>query len=406
MIKYDENLKLNELFTIFASLKWLMSKFYFFNEYSGFLSVFTLVIGILICLNHISIRKNDIRLFITIILWSAFVIATPNILFSSYFNISLIVLLSCFLFYGISNNQVMNKYNCIDKASKKLGIADLVFYLMFVDYFGQIVLYTITQSSSAFKYESQYVAFSVEVLMIYMFGIKRGHIIPSCILVCLTIMFIPSRTFLSFIIIHILCYCFNNKIKRILKQKIFKTTFRIILFLNIVFFIIGYIFVYVFPQMLTMTTGHGSIMELFDASNYSRFRSNIYAVYALLKKIPLFHGIAEFDSYLRIGNIGFFNMHHPHNSYLQLMVFYSIGFGVAVIYIISKIFDRYMHGINISFIIPYIVIANILHDLFTTNIFIFFVILNMEQHEFYYVKIRLILNSNKYIKKKCERINA
>lgn len=389
MIKYNSRiLSSNEIFTIFAGLIWLMSKFNVFKESSGYLTIFTIIVGACVYFKGISIKRNNLKLLAMIIFWILLIITTPMELFSSYFNISLIVLISCVLFYYISNDQASRRCGYMDGTGKKYGLADLVFFLMFIDYIGQILLYRMTQSATAFRNESQYVSFSIEVLMIYMYGMKRGHVLFSWILAIATVICIPSRTFLVFIFFHVLCYLFKDRLEKILRKGPFKTTFRIMFLFSIIFIIIGLLFVYVFPQVLTMTAGHGGITELFDSSNYSRFRSIVYALYALLKSAPFFNGIAEFDSYFTIGNIGFINMHHPHNSYLQLMVFYSICFGGIVIYMISKIFDQYMQGINICFIIPYIIIANILHDLFTTNIFLFLVILNMEEH---HIKYKLLL---------------
>mgnify|MGYP001741038415 CR=1 FL=1 len=246
-----------------------------------------------------------------------------------------------------------------------------------------------------FESDGTYVAFGMNVLMCFLYGRKRGYFVLSFIFIILCF-FLPSRTTMMYVILFYIFVIFNKPISIILKNRLFNRCIKIMIITFSLSCLFAYVIGIILPRYIDYYDGHGGLFSLYDLSNVLRSRAQLYGLFALFKTKSLVKGIFD-QSYFNILNLGTEVIHHPHNSYLQLMVFYSVFFGVITLIFISKIMDNYMHGINVAIIIPYLIIACIYHDMFISHAFLLFVILNMRDY-----KVQII---PRFVKKYCLKIN-
>lgn len=380
-----------KLFIRIALIFWCL--FLFFRDSFGYFTLTALFLGALFTRKKNLIFSWGQFFFISFycLSWLLFVLITQYAhIPSTYFNISILILVTLLFFY------LMRKNYSKKEPDKKNGFEDFLYFFLLVYYSFYIINLYIKGQWNIFG--GTYVSFAIEVILVYLIGYKRNHIYTSCFLMGLSLFLIPARTLKLFFIIHLLLVIFRNlKLKFHYSMKIGKLMILLFIATTIVAVLIGV----VLPLYCDFFDGHGEITQLYDSSNVARFRAHIYSVVVLLKKMNLFWGVAN-DDYLYFIDLGFPVYHHPHNSYLQLLIFYSVSFGFMSLYLLSRIMNPLYKGKNISIIIPFLFIACIYHDLFTTQLFFILVVLAMDERVVKKKNISILKYNVKGIDKICQ----
>ena len=377
-----------KVINILALLTWLLT---FIGISKGFFAP-------LICLLVVFLLRKTTRVtystfFLILIYFVSFLLFFINTKYASflsnYFNFAISTLIISISFLFISKSKKENT------GKRKLELEDILYFIILSVYVLKIFTYIKTKSFKVFESDGTYVAFGMNVLMCFLYGRKRGYFVLSFIFIILCF-FLPSRTTMMYVILFYIFVIFNKPISIILKNRLFNRCIKIMIITFSFSCLFAYVIGIILPRYIDYYDGHGGLFSLYDLSNVLRSRAQLYGLFALFKTKSLVKGIFD-QSYFNILNLGTEVIHHPHNSYLQLMVFYSVFFGVITLIFISKIMDNYMHGINVAIIIPYLIIACIYHDMFISHAFLLFVILNMRDY-----KVQII---PRFVKKYCLKIN-
>lgn len=369
---------------------------------------------ILICLNRRNLKfkvtklKNVFLLALSLFLY---LLLTPDLLVTSYWKsaiVACIIIINFYLFFpGYRNYKEM----IIIKDNMTY---ELLYWVLYIYDFGQVVWYAIRTRTELWKFfisersyntlfpfGEHYVDFSIILIFIFSFGMKRTHYMSTFFLSILTWFVLPSRTYKLYIILFVLCSLGKGAIYKALK-KIWK--YKWFLFITLItmgILIFSYVWVEILNEFLIIAESHGGI---YDASNYERFLTILNAASIIVKKHLFVQGLSvtteDFAQLNGYSNIAMVN--GPHNSYYSLILYFGILLAGAIIYILIKILDDVTIAGNVSYIIPYILTASILHDMFVGYrliMFIMIVLMPIKLCKYKYI-INLTYIFNNYVCKK------
>lgn len=294
---------------------------------------------------------------------------------------SLVMLINivCIYLLFATNNNGSNTTT----TSYRDKIIDIAYFIMYIYCVYELVKYVIYNIDTwqirylnggyqTFLHGYHHVDFSIIIAFIFMLGMKRGYLVPSCILAIVTSLILPARTWNLFIMLFIICWIFKKIIYRLTKLLIFNSSFKWFLWLFGAVAVFAFLWINVLNQSMEVVEGHTG---LYDTSNFERFQSIWYSVLVIIKEKLLIHGIdlnnlysnltATYDWQMDLG---------PHNSYFSILLYHSILFGGTYLFMFSKIIDRSYSMDMIPYIIPYLLCACILHDMFIGLRFMMFTI--------------------------------
>lgn len=342
------------------------------NTYSGYIMIFSLLVCVLFSLGKIHIEKDIIQYCLLFILsFALYVIFYPNELFDIYFNNALIMfltaicLLPIFRFYNkseIGETYKLHQINLIDC----LYFILLIYSLFEVLYFG-ISNINVWEKRMEFQYQTfpfayHHVDFSVIVMFVFLLGVKRNYYITSSILTIVSLIVLPSRTMRLFFLLFVMCAILKKRINAIMHKWIFNSYFKLFLWLILGVVFISYIWLFVLCDFFSIVDGHEG---LYDTSNFERFQTVLYAIFVIVKKGLILHGLdtnveystlVEFEDWMI--NLG------PHNSFISILLFYSVFFGGMYLFMFSKMIDTVNSEELVQFILPYLLCGCVLHDMF------------------------------------------
>lgn len=372
-----------ELFCLIMFMSFVLSNITDLYYSAGYLSIISCIWGIIIYKENLkTTARNWIIMAALAVSLILFILNTQNVLEYGESRIAVVIFANICIFFLLCSEKEDSPAKTEIAVNSGYGIEDILYILLYIFCILSLYRYYLNGGlDSSFIYGQQYVSFSVLIMFLFMFGIKLNHRFMSAILAIVTCIILPSRTFQFFILLYIICRLFSDKIEKILQKRAFNSSLKIIIWLFVGTMILAYIWVFVLGKYIQIYDGHGAALfnNVYDASNFGRFGTYIYALAVIFQEKPFFRGIGELADYETLVDIeGVFHF-SPHNSYLQLFIFYSIVFGILVIVITSKIIDKYMYKENIPFIIPYLFITCILHDLLTTNLSVYLLVLFMDQ---------------------------
>lgn len=378
-VKYSKK----ELFCLIMFMSFVLSNITDLYYSAGYLSIFSCICGIIIYKKNLRTTiRNWILIVAAAISLILFLMNTQNVLEYGESRIAIVIFANLCIFSLLCSERGDSSAKAKIAVNSGYGIEDILYGLLFIFCILSLYRYYLSGGrDSSFIYGQQYVSFSVIIMFLFLFGIKLNHRLMSTILAVVTCIVLPSRTFQFFILLYIICRLFSDKIEKILQKRAFNSSLKIITWLFVGTMILAYIWVFVLGKYIQIYDGHGESLlnNMYDASNFGRFGTYIYALAAIFQEKPFFKGIGELVDYETLVDMDGVFRFSPHNSYLQLLIFYSIVFGILVIVITSKIIDKYMYKENIPFIIPYLFITCILHDLLTTNLSAYLLVLFMDQ---------------------------
>ena len=125
---------------------------------------------------------------------------------------------------------------------------------------------------------------------------------------------------------------------------------------------------------MIVVDGHEGI---YDTSNFERFQTIWDSAVAIIRK-HLILGGAEYSNisaYMSQSiNLG------PHNSFFSVLFFHSVFFGGIYLYLFSKFIDAIWSKDMLPFIIPYLLTACILHNMFIGIWFLGYVVVLLVPH--------------------------
>lgn len=211
-----------------------------------------------------------------------------------------------------------------------------------------------------------HVDFSVIVICVFLLGAKRGYYVKSLILAVVSLVALPARTLQLFFILFLCCKIFQKQIFRIIDHKIIRNSFLWILLMVLGIAVFSVIWLFSLTKIYTIAEGHTG---LYDTSNYERFRTILYALKVIWDKKLIVSGVSvmanynTMTSFPSLPNFPELASAGPHNTYVAILLNFSIMFGGIYLYWVSKIIDKVMSIEMIPYVIPYLLCGCILHDM-------------------------------------------
>lgn len=338
------------------------------SAFQGYVLILALLFLFILGWRAMSIKR--IVLIMGIIgLYVIFIINTPSLFVDrGHLNTSLLTVVMISVLLMIVPDTAEKK----DISDKKFTVLDAAYLVFYSVCLYELVKYTVSNISSwdirhsnpTFFLGYHHVDFSVIVMAVFMIGMKREFYALSIFLAASAWIILPARTMQLFFILFVVCWVFKEKMYAIsVKCKIINKSFKWML----IFFAGSIIFSFVWLSVLTLyfevVEGHEG---LYDTSNFERFQTILYAVRVIVKKRLYFNGLDSTAIYRErlIGSIWKgFDFAGPHNSYVSLLLFYSVSFGGIYLFGLSKIIDQVFSSKMLPYILPYLVCGCILHDM-------------------------------------------
>jgi len=224
--------------------------------------------------------------------------------------------------------------------------------------------------NQTFPFGWNHVDVSIITACVFMIGMKRRLFIPSFLLAVLAAVILPARTWMLFIILFAVCYAFRKPIYKIMQWKFLKSTFVLFLILILAVTVFGWIWLNILPNYMEVVDGH---QGMYDSSNTERFVTILQAVEIIWKEHLFITGVDLVHMYQPLlQKYGELNMLGPHNSYLSVLLYYSITFGGGYLYFFAKVIDSVKTKEMVPYIYPYLLCGCILHDNFIGLRFLLF----------------------------------
>lgn len=294
-------------------------------------------------------------------LYIIYILNTPSVFINrEYLNNSLLMFIMICVFLIIVSDKVASEISAGVKITA-LDISYLTFYMVCLY---ELAKYTINNISvwnmrnynPTFFAGYQHVDFSVIVMIVFMIGMKRGFYALSLFLAASAWIILPARTMQLFFLLFAFCWLLREKMYTIcVNCRLINKSFKwmlIFLFGSIAFSIF---WLTVLGLYFRIVAGHEG---LYDTSNFERFQSILYATEVIVKQKLIFRGLDSTVMYgVRLTGYIWrnFNFLGPHNSYLSLVLVYSLAFGGSYMFGISKIIDQIFSPKMIPYIVPYLV---------------------------------------------------
>lgn len=247
--------------------------------------------------------------------------------------------------------------------------------------------------------------FAVILIFAFSWGIKLKKYNSVLFLALLSFFFVPSRTYKFFIILFALITIFKRELYRIRKLALFNSYFKIIIFIIAFMAIFSSVWVLVLSWKYQLNESH---VGIFDISNQGRMESILYAFRVIVEQLLIFKGIpisvmgsSVYSDMASMRGFHATSMFFPHNTYLLLLVQYSVVVGLIYLYVIARVFEKLKTKINDTIILSYLITACVLHNMLSAGrLFILITILMITEYGDYKYRFKLKiitgLNKHKY----------
>lgn len=342
------------------------------NAYSGYIMAFGLFICALFSFGKIHVEKDIIQYCLFFLLsYVLYVIFYPNKYFDVYFNNAIIMFLTAICLLPIMKFYIKSEKRQTYKLLQ-IDLIDCIYFILLSYSLFEVFYFGVSNTNvwdrrmqlqyQTFPFAYHHVDFSVIVMFIFLLGIKRNYYITSSILAIASIIILPSRTMKLFFLLFIMCAILKKRINAIMHKWIFNSYFKLFLWLILGVVFISYIWLFVLCDFFSVVDGHEG---LYDTSNFERFQTVLYAIFVIVKKGLILHGLdtnveystlVEFEDWMI--NLG------PHNSFISILLFYSVFFGGMYLFMFSKMIDAVNSEELVQFILPYLLCGCVLHDMF------------------------------------------
>lgn len=353
-----------------------------------------------ILINIIYILANRIEVKVTIkdfILYSfllfIYIIAIITTPYSIVFTTSILLNFIMIIMSIVSEKDINNITNGkINKTIYIVSIVSIIVQLILGKYYtfnGKLSLAIIGDKNYS----------GVVAVLFFMYCDKNNFKIGKLIAIVAICLF-QSRAALGMIAIFYVTKKFRNSIFNLINIIKLNKTYRLFMAMFIVSVLISYFWVNVIAK-----NGVEAYQESFnDASNKTRFASNIYAIeqfkenkgliiYGYDESFSQVAGISNENPYLHNTFMGV-RIVQPHNSILNILIKTGIAFSLVYFYILSQLIDAKYTRDNLEYIVPYLINAMFLHRLLDTKFLIFWIII-----------LCLPNNSKILLRKNCNLIN-
>lgn len=342
---------------------------------AGWVTMGMLLVVFLLCKKTLK-RKNVFFYLLFFLAFVVWVISSEDILIErGRFN-SLLVTIAMVCVYSL---VIQNYYD--RNESKKMAflaqgnsrLIDFLCAVLLAICFFYIIKYIIhylptwsdrINAEPDFMADYNHVDFSVVVMITFFLGLKRNYILPSYILLIITAIALPARTMKAFI----LCYCFcsfmGGTIMKIYdKSMTLNKIYKWMIAMMVLIISVCYCWVNILPKYLRIQEVHEG---LYDYSNYLRSKTILYSVQLILEKRLIFSGIytSRPDYEYLIPNSLYSTSLGPHNSFLIILLNFSLVFGGLYLMWMSGMLDKFFDKKSMPFIISYLMCGLILHDMF------------------------------------------
>ena len=334
---------------------------------SGFLMMGALAVVLVLNIHRLINKRIALIIVIQTIIYFLFIMFTPNIMKDmGQLNISItmyttmIVGTLCILEQK-SDCCSIRKLYCLD------SVCEVVWVLMMVELIKYAMKYSETWSfrlstEADFWGIYHHVDFSVLTFLVCAILLKRRKYIESLILAGSAWFILPSRTLKMLLILCLIIYFLRNIIYNICNNSFLRHSIVWIFFLLVASFAFSYVWINYLGLFFSVVEGHEG---LYDTSNLERFQTIIYAGKVIIKQNLILGGVDRGCIYSKIiKNLPYIVTNGPHNSYIAIILYYSVCFGGIYLFFISKVIDKYMSANLIPLVITYLLTACILHGMF------------------------------------------
>lgn len=339
---------------------------------SGYIIMLALILALALGWRKVEIKKIWLMIgFIS--LGVIYITVTPSVFVNTqYLNNAILMAAMVGVFFTILPDNVNSK----EITNSSITILDVSYFAYFFICMYELLKYAycnigdwsarIYVVNSTFPAEHHHVDFSVVVMLAFIIGMKRGFHILSFILAISAWIILPARTMKLFFIIFILCWLLKDRIYELCKNhKLINSCFKWMIFFVIGIIIFSLIWVFVLGAYLSTANAHEG---LYDTSNMGRFQTDLYAARIIMNQKLFLNGIdtTALDESIRgFKDYPWAHFFIPHNSYLIVLLHYSVVFGGMWLFCISKLVDKFFDSQTIPYILAYLLCGCILHGMLT-----------------------------------------
>ena len=279
-------------------------------------------------------------------------------------------------------------WNIKEMVVKEFSFFDVIYFALYIWCVFELLQFAMSNLSNwtgrynaenaTFSLGLHHVDFALITALVTAIGIKRGYYLSANLLAIVAWIILPARTFKLFYVLFLFGTFFRKWIYKI--WRFGGKTRRWMLLLIMGSFAFSWFWIFILnanAQVMDTHTG------LNDTSNYERFQTILYAGEVIVKEKLLFCGIdttLAYDSIVQSG-VGYV-YNGPHNSYVSILLYYSVFFGGAFLLWLSNLIDRVVSEESIPLIFSYLLTCCILHDMLTgIRLFLFLVVLLIPRRE-------------------------
>jgi len=308
----------------------------------------------------ILIRKKYERIVLANLLcYVVYILNTPGIFgnASAYFSHVTLMLFFVLIFsleYTVRPTKNQSNLYHID-------LIDLLYFFLFSGYVLLLIIYWKESDYYVLDERMHQVDFSFYTFLVSMIGLKRKWFISSLALIFASIIILPSRALKVMYLVFFVCMVFKKKIFFVLEKFKINNSYKMMVVLVVFSVVFSFLWVTALHDIIGVKSHHEGLL---DTSSFGHAQSILNGLDIILSSHNIFGGIghqvknALSEKVMAYGNI------YPHFSYFSILIDESILYGLVYLYSISKILDEYWDVDNILYVLPYLVGACTLFDLF------------------------------------------